>query len=110
MNDFSFIHSVAVICLLASGQIHADVYLHNPRGSNNRLNEATRDRNNANRLFDSQNNERGGYNAGSLYYYAGSQLRLEWTNQHSCNSKLSNCEFVLQYMCADSIRDGSDTR
>ncbi len=110
MNDFSFIHSVAVICLLASGQIHADVYLHNPRGSNNRLNEATRDRNNANRLFDSQNNERGGYNAGSLYYYAGSQLKLEWTNQHSCNSKLSNCEFVLQYMCADSIRDGSDTR
>jgi hypothetical protein len=44
-----------------------DVYLHNPRGSNNRLNEANAVRNNGNRLFDSQNNNRGGYNAGDKY-------------------------------------------
>ena len=31
-----------------------DVYLHNPRGSNNRLNEKSAARTNANRLFDSQ--------------------------------------------------------
>jgi len=31
-----------------------DVYMHNPRGSNNRLNERSANRNNANRLFDSQ--------------------------------------------------------
>ena len=32
----------------------ADVYLHNPRGSNNRLNGAAAARANNNRLFDSQ--------------------------------------------------------
>jgi len=49
-----------IIFLTLSTQ--ADVYLHNPRGSNNRLNEKSANRNNANRLFDSQNNNRGGYN------------------------------------------------
>ena len=34
--------------------IKADVYLHNPRGSNNRLNENTANRNNANRVCDTQ--------------------------------------------------------
>jgi hypothetical protein len=31
-----------------------DIYLHNPRGSNNRLNEKSATRKNNNRLFDSQ--------------------------------------------------------
>lgn len=44
----------------------ADTYMHNPRGSNNRLNEASANRNNGNRLFDSQNNNRGGYNVGEI--------------------------------------------
>jgi hypothetical protein len=35
-----------------------------PRGSNNRLNERSANRDNGNRLFDSQNNNRGGYNKG----------------------------------------------
>jgi len=30
------------------------------------------------RMFDSQNNDRGGYNVGSLYYYEGSVLPIEW--------------------------------
>lgn len=42
----------------------ADCYLHNPRGSNNRLAEDSANRNNGDRLFDSQNNNRGGYNVG----------------------------------------------
>jgi len=42
----------------------ADLYMHNPRGSNNRLNEQSAERNNGDRLFDSQNNNRGGYNVG----------------------------------------------
>lgn len=58
--------------------VTADIYLHNPRGSNNRLDESGRERNNGNRMFDSQNNNRGGYNVGSLYYYSGSKLRVEW--------------------------------
>jgi len=44
--------------------VSADVYMHNPRGSNNRLNERSANRNNGDRLFDSQNNNRGGYNVG----------------------------------------------
>ena len=39
-------------CLL--WQAYADVYMHNPRGSNNRLNENSANRRNNNRLFDSQ--------------------------------------------------------
>jgi len=44
----------------------ADLYMHYPRGSNNRLNEQSANRQNANRLFDSQNNNRGGYNVGEM--------------------------------------------
>lgn len=34
--------------------VHCDVYLHSPRGSNNRLNEKSANRKNGNRVFDSQ--------------------------------------------------------
>ncbi|XP_036355112.1 protein DD3-3-like [Octopus sinensis] len=90
--------------------VKADIYLHNPRGSNNRLNENTAGRRNANRLFDSQNNNNGGYNVGDrkataartasdqyqMKYFQSSAasaggskqgrsiLKLEWTNQHGC--------------------------
>src|SRR5437870_5344594 len=40
-------------CLLMSS-VYGDLYLHNMRGSNNRLAETTATRNNNNRLFDSQ--------------------------------------------------------
>ena len=56
-----------------------DVYLHNPRGSNNKLNEQNNNVQNNNRLFDSQNNNRGGYNVGSLYFYEGERMSLSWT-------------------------------
>lgn len=42
--------------------INADVYLHFPPGSNNRVNENTANRANDQNAFDSQNNEKGGYN------------------------------------------------
>ena len=42
--------------------VFAWVYLHNPPGSNNRLNEESAAVNNKQRLFRSNNNERGGYN------------------------------------------------
>ena len=35
-----------------------------PRGSNNRVDEQNTNRNNNNRLFDSQNNNKGGYSVG----------------------------------------------
>lgn len=39
-----------------------------------------------------------------MYYYSGSILPIEWTNQHGCggNSKAS-CEIVLQYACEDTL-------
>ena len=38
-----------------------------------------------------------------MYYYEGSYLPIEWTNQHGCgqNSK-TNCEISLQFMCEDT--------
>lgn len=96
------------ICVLAYFQLTtADIYLHNPRGSNNRLDEENREVQNQKRMFDSQNNNRGGYNVGGLLYYAGSTLPIEWTNQHSCMNPNSHCELVIQYMCGDLVRDGA---
>eukprot|EP00116_Pleurobrachia_bachei_P005639 sb/3465901/ len=122
---------VGLVLFTLIGAIVADVYLHNPRGSNNRLNENTAVRNNANRLFDSQNNNRGGYNTGdatsgransntanqySMQYYqsgeeaaAQSKLIVEWTNQHGCGGSEDssphklNCDVVIQYMCQDDV-------
>jgi hypothetical protein len=93
--------------------------MQNPRGNNDRLNEATADRQNAQRLFDSENNARGGYSWGpALTYYEGSVLSVEWTSQHSCGIDNTGCNVVFQYMCSDSapgaderfiIRDGTTT-
>jgi len=55
---------VILSAIIAS--LNADCYLHYFRGSNNRLNEQSANRNNGNRLFDSQNNNRGGYNCCDL--------------------------------------------
>ncbi|XP_065065855.1 protein DD3-3-like [Rhopilema esculentum] len=105
----SLVAALAIICA-AILAVNADMYLQNPRGSNNRLNERGRERSNANRLFDSQNNNRGGYNVGKLWYYSGSVLPIQWTNQHSCNGPNNNCEIIIQYMCSSKIRDGTQTR
>lgn len=99
------VNALAITILMCLG-INADIYFHNPRGSNNRMDESTRERRNNKRMFDSQNNNRGGYNVGSLYYYTGSVLSLEWTNQHSCSEQNSHCEIIIQYMCDDKLRDG----
>jgi len=50
--------------LFLFGVVNGDTYMHWPRGSNNRLNEKSANRANGNRMFDSQNNNRGGYNVG----------------------------------------------
>lgn len=44
----------AAILTFSVAAVLGDVYFHNPRGSNNRLNEQSAERTNANRLFDSQ--------------------------------------------------------
>jgi len=91
--------------------------MQNPRGSNDPLNEANTNRNNANRLFDSQNNAKGGYCWGpAMSFYEGSQLTIEWTNQHGCGNSKLYCNMVIQYMCTANdadpmirIRDGTTT-
>jgi len=129
--------------------------MHNPRGSNDRGCEANGNRNNGNRLFDSQNNDAGGYACGRawpfscysqetqalrnqcnqlnanvndtlpegvadndgvlhplgtrtprLYFYEGSILTIEWTQQHGCgeNPRVL-CDISLQYACEDTLTD-----
>lgn len=104
--------------LLFVGYVAADMYMQSPRGSNDRLDEENANRNNANRIYDSQNNAKGGYCVGpAMSFYEGSLLSVEWTNQHGCgkNDKLY-CNIVLQYMCSASdapptqrVRDGTTT-
>jgi hypothetical protein len=109
---------IIALCLL--GLVMGDVYMHHPRGSNDRNRERNENRNNANRLFDSQNNAKGGYpycgnatvvdDTDGLELYAGSILRIEWTVQHSCGPDSDAlCSVVIQYGCEDSLpylRDG----
>jgi len=58
-----------VLLLILLITVNADLYISSIRGGNNRLDEANRERNNANRMFDSQNNNRGGYNVGKLTFF-----------------------------------------
>lgn len=96
-------------CLV--GHTCADINLHMPRGTNNRFNENTRPRRNNKRLFDSQNNNRGGYNVGEEepFHYVGSTLQVQWANQHSCGDVNNDCDVIIQYACGEQIRDGETT-
>jgi hypothetical protein len=106
------------IALCAFSNVLGDVYMQNPRGCNDRFDEEG-DRQNAQRLFDSENNARGGYCWGpELTYYEGSILSVEWTAQHACGNGNTKCNIVLQYMCSSDdekaeksliIRDGLTT-
>jgi len=101
--------AVAVLLFLGAS-VRADVYLQAVRGSNNRLDERGRERANANRVFDSQNNNRGGYNVGHLTYYTGEAVPISWTNQHGSGQyQLKETELVLQYTCDPLMRDGTTT-
>jgi len=108
-----------LVALLVVAVVHADVYLHNPPGANNRLNGKKRNRKNDNRLMDSQNNQRGGYNVGesgdkegegTLSYVEGSRLSIQWTNQHECGGDNTHCDIILQYMCDQGLVDGTSTK
>jgi plastocyanin len=98
---------IVVFALVASA--YADVYMHNPRGGNNRVDDA----NNApaNRLFDSQNNNQAGYNSGeegvNMKYYQSSELMIGWTSQHGCGiNPQTHCDMIIQYRCDTLMRNG----
>jgi len=95
--------------------VFGDIYLHNPRGSNNRCDERTNDRLNANRLFDSQNNAAGGYavpcgdinlDCYNMKFYTDSYLDIRFTTQHACGIE-NQCEIIIQYGC--NMRNGNPT-
>ena len=95
--------------------VFGDIYLHNPRGSNNRCDERTNDRLNANRLFDSQNNAAGGYavpcgdinlDCYNMKFYKESYLDIRFTAQHACGIE-NQCEIIIQYGC--NMRNGNPT-
>eukprot|EP00591_Stephanopyxis_turris_P000003 CAMPEP_0195516648 /NCGR_PEP_ID=MMETSP0794_2-20130614/8168_1 /TAXON_ID=515487 /ORGANISM="Stephanopyxis turris, Strain CCMP 815" /LENGTH=782 /DNA_ID=CAMNT_0040645295 /DNA_START=61 /DNA_END=2409 /DNA_ORIENTATION=+ len=110
------------LALLVAGA-NADVYMHNPPGNNDRNRERNDNRNNGNRLFDSQNNGNGGYPwrgnpklndmADPITYLSGSELEIKWTDQHGCGDNPStHCTVVLQYACENTmpgLRDGYPT-
>jgi len=121
--------STLLLVALAEGS----VYLHSPRGSNNRLNEKSAQNANDERLFYSKNNRRGGYNVGDKtsdafsneagqysmkYFQSGSDgsggdsiLTVEWTNLVGCGydedgDKIHNCEIVIQSYCQSDDASG----
>lgn len=106
---------IILYTILVSNPICADVYMHNMRGSNNRCDERTNDRINANRLFDSQNNAAGGYAVPcqdtdlycfNMKYYTESYLDIRFTTQHACGIQ-NQCEIIIQYAC--DMRNGEPT-
>eukprot|EP00435_Cladocopium_sp_Y103_P057381 s1489_g19.t1 len=128
---------LATMLLAAIWSSHADMYLNSPRGSNNKLREQSNNVQNANRLFDSQNNAASGYQIGddckpackdgnnnydvtvegatkgTMKFYQGSELYVEWHHQHGCGVGHPNlrCQIVLQYMTDGdnpNMRDGTD--
>jgi hypothetical protein len=70
------------------GSALGDAYMHFPPGNNDRNRERNENRNNGNRLCDTQNNARGGYpwcgdrqvqgTSDGYYFYTGSVMTTEW--------------------------------
>lgn len=95
-----------ILFLVLSAQ--ADVYLHNPRGCNNRLNEKSANRNNANRIMDSQNNNRGGYNVIDLGaqngFNGGDPYADNIETMYSPDANLDNVQYNMVYQEGSLLR------
>jgi len=115
------------ILLIGYIAVNGDVYMHALRGSNDRGCETNVNRNNGNRLFDSQNNAKGGYacprakvgddvidsnmntDTGQVsqnHRYSvveGSLQVIQWTNQHQCGGGRTDCQVIIQYMMDDAV-------
>lgn len=94
---------------------NADVYMQSPRGANGRNCERNVNRNNANRLYDTQNNAKGGYACGravggpeveerSVYYYEGEKVPITWTSQHGSGAGTSvDGQIIFQWASTDTL-------
>jgi len=91
------------LCLfLLISLAYGDLYMHNPRGSNNRLNEQNAEREDGDRMFDSQNNNRGGYNVGDKSATAATSSGDQNTDTTFSQSKFDtlydiNTQTAVQY-------------
>ncbi|KAI8852153.1 hypothetical protein BC829DRAFT_414727 [Chytridium lagenaria] len=90
--------------------------MHNPRGSNNRCDERSNDVKRDNRMFDSQNNNAGGYATcpEEMVFYEGTKMDVMYTAQHGCgngdmnkndpnNPEISHCQIIIQLGCEDTF-------
>lgn len=68
-------------CWLSPAMVLADIYLHSPRGSNNRVHEPDTTSENPFRLFFSNNDRRGGYNIGENLRNKNNQNNLRYRDQ-----------------------------
>eukprot|EP00475_Leptophrys_vorax_P015763 TRINITY_DN220_c0_g1_i11.p1 TRINITY_DN220_c0_g1~~TRINITY_DN220_c0_g1_i11.p1 ORF type:complete len:797 (+),score=161.30 TRINITY_DN220_c0_g1_i11:164-2554(+) len=91
-------------------RVLGDVYMQFPPGSNDRNRERNENRNNGNRLFDTQNNAKGGYpwcgdrelnsTWDGFKFYTGSVITFEWTAQHGVGPDNNvDAQIILQYSC-----------
>lgn len=105
-----------IILLALLPLLRADIYMHHPRGSNNRCDERSNDAQNQNRLFDSENNSAGGYAwcPKEMVYYEGTEIPIQWTAQHGCgngqnskgnpsNPEQQQCQYIIQLGCEDTL-------
>jgi plastocyanin len=104
---------LAAVLAMAS----ADVYLHSPRGQNDRCDEKSNDRNNEQRMYNSQNNAAGGYSwpDQEMAFYTSTDVRIEWYSQHACgngessnkadtnNPEIDQCQIILQLGCENDM-------
>lgn len=96
-----------MLLFLFVGLVYGDVYMHSPRGANDRNCERNVNRNNGNLLYDTQNNAKGGYACPravassaatfpakgltpKLVFQEGSKLEVEWTAQHGSGNAESD--------------------
>lgn len=103
---------LGLVAILFVSVAQADIYLHVPRGMNDRCDEKSNDRNNDQRVYNSQNNAAGGYSwcDQELFFYEGTTLSIQWYSQHACgnddtvktdpkNPENVICQLVLQLGC-----------
>jgi len=84
---------------------------------NDRCDETSNDRNNDNRLYNSNDNAAGGYAwcDQEMVFYEGTSIHIEWMSQHSCGNGASNkddptnpestiCQEILQLGCEPTFK------
>lgn len=119
-------YSAALLAALAATLLAdvtlADVYMQSPRGANGRNAERNVNRNNANRLYDTQNNAKGGYATDRavggpqaataeradgerpMYYYEGEKVPITWTAQHGSGAGSNvDGQIILQFASTDTL-------